>query len=406
VLPPREMPLTQNEILHAKATDKPRKLFDGDGLYLLVNPNGSKWWRFKYRFDGKERGISFGVYPDVSLKRARELRDNARRLVASAIDPSTKRQQAKIERATTFEGVAREWLGTQAKKLAPVTFSKARWMLETFIFPDLGSRPMGDITPADLLDVLRKVEKRGTHETAHRVKQRVGQVFRYGIGTRQATRDITQDLRGALAPVVTKNHAAIVDPQGIAQLLRSIDGYQGQPVTAAALKLAPLLFVRPGELRAAEWKEFDLDRAEWRIAAERTKLRKPHLVPLSTQALQILRDLHPLTGQGRYVFPSLRSNSRPMSENTINAALRRLGYSNEEMTGHGFRSLASTCLNEQGFAPDVIELQLAHKERNKVRAAYNRAERLAERCKMMQTWADYLDGLRAGGNVVPIRRSA
>jgi integrase len=400
------MPLTQTEIQHAKATDKPRKLFDGDGLFLLVSPNGGKWWRFRYRFDGKEKSLSFGVYPEVSLKRARELRENARRLVASMIDPSIERQAKKAAREITFEGVAREWLSLQQSRLAPITLSKARWMLETFIFPDLGSRPISEITPPDLLDVLRKIEERGIHETVHRVKQRVGQVFRYGIATRKAARDITQDLRGALAPVVTQNYPAIIDPQGIAQLLRAIDGYQGQPVTAAALKLAPLLFVRPGELRAAEWKEFDLDRAEWRISAERTKMRRPHVVPLCAQALQLLRDLQPLTGEGRYVFPSLRSYARPMSENTVNAALRRLGYTGDEMTGHGFRALASTCLNEQGFAPDVIELQLAHKERNKVRAAYNRAERLAERVKMMQAWADYLDGLRASDNVVPIKRSA
>ena len=398
--------LTETQIKNAKAGDKPRKLFDGEGLFLLIHPNGGKWWRFKYRIDGKEKSLSFGVYPDVPLKRARELRDEARALVAAHADPSIKRQNEKTTKAITFELVAREWLELQTEKLAPITLAKARWMLETFIFPKLGSRPVAEISAPDLLDVLREIEARGTHETAHRTKQRCGQVFRYAIATRRATRDVTQDLRGALAPVVTTNHAAITEPRRIAELLRAIEGYAGQPITQAALKLAPLVFVRPGELRAAEWSEFDLDRAEWRITPERTKLRRAHVVPLAKQAVSILKDLAPLTGDGRYVFPSLRSPSRPMSENTTNAALRRLGYTTEQMTSHGFRALASTCLNEQGFAPDVIELQLAHKERNKVRAAYNRAERLQERRAMMQAWADYLDSLRANTNVVPFKRSA
>lgn len=264
-------------------------------------------------------------------------------------------------------------------------------MVTEFVLPHIGSRPIHKITPAEVLGALRPIEARGKHETAHRTKQYVGQIFRYAVATSRAERDITADLRGALTPATTKNHAAVTDPAAIGALLRAIDGYSGQPVTHAALMLAPLVFVRPGELRQAEWSEIDLDVGEWRIPARKMKMRELHIVPLSRQAAEILRSLRQLTGVGQYVFPSLRSKERPMSENTINGALRRLGYSNDEMTGHGFRAMASTCLNEQGWHPDVIELQLAHAERNKVRAAYNRAAHIAERRKMMQSWADYLD---------------
>lgn len=397
------MLLTELQIRSAKAAEKPIKLFDSGGLYLLVNPNGSRWWRLKYRYGGKERGISLGVYPDVSLKLARTNRDQARRLIAQGTDPSADRKASKLARCETFRTIAEEWLALQAKSLAPVTFNKARWMLSEFVYPRLGSRPVNEITPPDLLAALRVIESCGKRETAHRTKQRVGQIFRYAIATGRAERDISADLRGALAPVVTKNHAAITEPTAIGQLLRAIDSYTGQPMTHAALKLAPLVFVRPGELRQAEWSEINLDAAEWRIPAHRMKMRELHIVPLSKQAIEILRGLRPLTASGRYVFPSLRTSDRPMSENTINAALRRLGYSNDEMTGHGFRAMASTCLSEQGWHPDVIELQLAHAERNKVRAAYNRATRLADRRKMMQSWANYLDALRAGAEVIPFR---
>lgn len=397
------MSLTEVEIRSAKAAEKPIKLFDSGGLYLLVNPNGSRWWRLKYRYGGKERGISLGVYPEISLKRARSKRDEARRLVAEGVDPSAERKVNKLARHETFKAIADEWLELQAKTLAPVTFNKARWMLTEFIYPRLGSRPINEITPPDLLTALRAIESRGKRETAHRTKQRVGQVYRYAIATGRAERDISADLRGALAPAVTKNHAAITEPKAIGQLLRAIEGYTGQPVTHAALKLAPLVFVRPGELRQAEWLEIDLEAAEWRIPAQRMKMREMHIVPLSRQAVEILTGLRQLTGAGKYVFPSLRTRDRPMSENTINAALRRLGYCNEEMTGHGFRAMASTCLNEQGWHPDIIELQLAHAERNRVRAAYNRATRLAERRKMMQTWAEYLDVLRSGAAVLRFR---
>jgi integrase len=405
------MVLTETKIRAAKGAQKPYKLFDSGGLYLLVSPNGARWWRLKYRFDGRERGISLGVYPHVSLKAVRERRDEARRMIAAGTDPSAERQTVKASREHTFESVAREWLALQEKPpghskhspLAMVTVGKMRWMLESFLFPKLGSRPIGELAAPELLAALRKIETRGTHETAHRTKQLAGRIFRYAVATGRAERDPSGDLRGALAPIVAQNRAAITEPARIGELLRAIDGYQGQPMTAGALKLAPLVFVRPGELRGAEWAEFDLEAAEWRIPAHRMKMREAHIVPLSRQAIEVLRALQPLTGSGRYVFPSLRSLDRPMSENTINGALRRLGYAKDEMTGHGFRAVASTCLNEQAWAPDVIELQLAHAERNKVRAAYNRAARLPERRKMMQAWADYLDCLRAGTSVTAIR---
>ena len=392
--------LTDKGLKALKPREKPYKKTDEKGLYVIVRPDGALWWRFKYRHGGREKLISLGTYPDISLKRAREKRDGARSLLADEIDPSENRQAKKRAMADTFEGIAREWLGLQKAKLAPATYSKATWTLETLLFPSLGKRPISDISPPDLLKVLRRIEARGVHETVHRAKQRCSQVFRFAIATGRADRDITADLKGALAPVVTKNFAAITDPRRVGGLLRAIDGYQGQPSTTYALKLAPLVFVRPGELRAADWDEFDLRASEWRIVAERTKMREQHIVPLSTQAITLLRELQLIMGSDGYLFPSLRTRERPISENTLNAALRRLGYSKDEMTPHGFRAMASTLLNEQGFSPDVIELQLAHAERNKVRAAYNRAERMAERRKMMQAWSDYLDVLRVDNNNV------
>jgi integrase len=299
--------------------------------------------------------------------------------------------------------VATEWLARQ--KLAPATLEKATWQFEQQLFPELGERPIAQISAPELLAVLRKIEVRGKIETAHRAKQRASQVFRYAIATGRADRDPTGDLRGALTPLKPQNRAAVTQPAKVGELLRALSGYSGHPVTHAALRLAPYVFVRPGELRGAEWAEIDLDAGEWRIGAQRMKMREAHLVPLSTQAAAILREIQLLTGSGTYVFPSLRTLKRSISENTITAALRRMGYSGEEMTTHGFRAMASTLLNEQGFPPDVIELQLAHKERNKVRAAYNRAQRLEERRHMMQAWADYLDALKAGGgNVVALKR--
>lgn len=387
--------LTEKAILAAKPRDKAYKLPDTGGLVLLVTPEGGLWWRFRYRHGGKEKMISLGVYPHVKLKEARAKRDEARKAVVAKIDPSAQRKAVAVATADTFEAVAREFLETKRNTLEPSTWKRDADQLTQMVYPYLGNKPIASIEAPDLLDVLRKIEAKGNHDTAHRARALCGRVFRFAIATGRAKHDISADLKGALVPKVTKNLAAITDPVKVGQLLRAIDGFDGQPATVAALKLAPYVFLRPGELRAAEWPEFDLDKGEWRVPAERMKMREMHIVPLAIQAVEILRDLKPLTGKGRLVFPAIGNGERPISENTINGALRRLGYTSEEMTGHGFRAMASTLLNEQGVNPDLIELQLAHKERNKVRAAYNRAQRLAERRSMMQAWADYLDELRS-----------
>ncbi|PPU94710.1 tyrosine-type recombinase/integrase [Xanthomonas albilineans] len=405
------MPLTDTAIRKAKSASRTQRLFDGGGMYLEITPAGGKWWRLKYRVGGKEKRLSLGTYPDTGLAAARVRREEARKLLASGIDPSEQRKQVKQEQIAavaasgeTFKSVAREWMSRQT--VARVTADKNRWLLETFLFPEIGSRPIGEITPRELLDALRKIEATGKLETAGRAKIKAGQVFRYAMLEGKAEIDPTASLRGALKVAKARHHAAVTDPVKIGQLLRAIEGFSGQPVTHAALKLAPLVFVRPGELRAAEWGEIDLDAAMWRIRPERMKMKAAHLVPLSGQAVAILRDLHALTGGGHHVFPGLRPN-RPMSESTINAALRALGYASDEMTGHGFRSMAATRLNEMGWNPDAIERQLAHAETNKVREAYTyAAQYLPERVRMMQAWADYLDGLRTGGNVVPLRVKA
>lgn len=386
--------LSEMKIRAAKPRERAYKLFDERGLFMLVTPTGGRLWRFRYRMGGVEKLLTLGAYPDVPLKRAREKREDARKLVADGIDPSAKRRAEKSAQADTFEAIADEWLNLQRKSLAAETLDILRTRLKSFLYPYVGRRPIASITAQELLAALRRIEARGKHETAHRVRSLAGRVFRYAVATGRAQHDVAADLKDALAPVKSRNFASVTEPERVGELLRAIDGYSGQPITALALKLAPLVFVRPGELRGAEWSEFDLEGAEWRIPAARMKMGEQHIVPLSRQAVAILRELHILTGSGRYVFPSLLSAQRPMSDNTINAALRRLGYGSDEQTGHGFRSMASTLLNEQGFAPDVIELQLAHQERNKVRAAYNRAQRLDERRKMMQAWADYLDTLR------------
>jgi integrase len=388
--------LTEAAVKGLKPTDEPRKAFDEKGLHLLIKPSGGRLWRFKYQYGGKEKLLSLGSYPDVGLKRAREKRDDARRLVADGIDPSAERKAEKIAQADTFRAVADEWLSLQAKTLAVDTVSILRGRLTSTLYPAFGSTPIMGIKAPDLLAVLRRVEGNGNHETAHRLRALYGRVARFAIATGKADHDISGDLKGALAPVVTEHFAAICEPKRIGELLRAIDGYVGHSSALYALKLAPLVFVRPGELRGAKWSEFDLDESEWRIAGERMKMGKPHIVPLSTQAVAILRELNRLTGDGALLFPGLRTPSRPISDNTLNAALRRMGFTHDEMTAHGFRSMASTRLNELGFAPDVIELQLAHAEKDDTRAAYNRATRLPERRKMMQKWAVYLDKLRAG----------
>ncbi len=408
------MPLTDTAIRKAKPGDK-SKLFDGGGMFLLVKPNGSKCWRLKYRFAGKEKLLALGVYPAVSLAKARERRDEARALLARGVDPGelkkTQKQADRVAAVNTFEAVAREWYVKHAPGWTEGHGSKILRRLERDVFPYLGTRPVSSLTAPEILTVLRRIESRGALETAHRAHQNVSAVLRYAIATGRADRDPAADLRGALPPAKAAHHATLTDPKAIGDLLRSFSGYQGSFVTACALRLAPLVFVRPGELRRAEWAEFDVDweasDAEsglWRIPAGKMKSRVEHLVPLSRQALVVLRELHQLTGRGRFLFPSMRTPSRPMSENTINAALRRLGYSKEQMTGHGFRSMASTLLNEQGWHRDAIERQLAHAERDEVRAAYNKAEHLDERRRMMQAWADHLDALRDGAKVLPITK--
>jgi integrase len=398
--------LSDTGVRNAKPEEKMRKLFDGLGLYLLISPAGGKWWRFKYRFAGKERLLSLGTYPEVSVREARDKRDAARKLIAAGIDPGVERKLAKARAlGGSFEDVAREWAEKFSERWEPTHAATVIKRLERDVFPWLGGQPVGEITSPELLTVLRRIESRGALETAHRVKQTCGQIFRYAVATGRAQRDPSGDLYGALPPVKEKHHAALTKPADVAALLRSIDGYKGTFVVRCALRLAPLVFVRPGELRKSEWSEFDLDGATWRIPPERMKMRSEHIVPLSRQAVEILRELHPLTGKGRYVFPG-RAVSRPMSENTITASLRYLGYSREQMTGHGFRTMASTLLNEMGWPADAIERQLAHSERDNVRDAYNRAQYLPERKRMMDAWADFLDRLAAGANVIPIRATA
>jgi len=402
------MALTNPTIRNTKAENKPLKLFDGAGLFLLVTPTGGKWWRFKYRFGGKEKLLSLGTYPQVSLKEARELRDEAKKLLRNNIDPSLERKAAKLTESghDSFATVAHEWFSKMSKVWVPRHSETIIKRLESYVFPSIGKRPINSISAPELLAILRKLEARGTVETAHRVKQICGQVFRYAIATGRAERDPSADLKGALTPAKAKHMASITDPSKVGGLLRAIDSYQGTFVVKCALKLAPLLFVRPGELRHAEWQEFDLDRSEWRIPAEKMKMKSPHIIPLSKQAVSLLREIHPLTGNGKYVFPSIRTNSRPMSDNTILAALRRMGFPKDEMSGHGFRAMASTILHEQGWPSAIIERQLAHQERNKVKAAYNHAEHLPERKKMMQAWANYLDALKQGAEIIPLHVKA
>lgn len=399
--------LSEAAIRAAKAQDKAYNLPDGGGLGLEVQPTGSKWWRLRFRFAGKEKMLSLGVYPEVSLRDARDRRDAARRDVAAGVDPAAKRKAEKATRsamtANTFEAIAREW--SEAVHQAKVSQGHAALTLkrlEQTVFPYLGAVPIASVTAPLLLEVLRRIERRGTVETAHRVRQACGQVFRYAVATGRAERDPAADLRDALQPVVVQHHAAILDPQLIGGMLRAFDGYMGLPTTRAALQLSPLLFQRPGELRQAEWEEIDLEAGTWTIPAakmKRTKQEKlsgtPHTVPLSAQAAEILKDLKPLTGRGRYVFPNPRTSSRPMSQNAVLAALRRMGYDKTEMTGHGFRAIARTLLVERLDVPEaVVEAQLAHAVRDALGRAYNRAEFLAQRRQMMQRWADYLDELK------------
>lgn len=414
--------LSDTTIKTAKGGAKPTRLNDGGGLYLLIQLNGAKWWRFDYSIGGKRKTLSVGVYPAVSLASARKRATEAREMVAHGTDPSDSRKEAKAEQnkmldaerrieaghpaLDSFEEVAREWWQKNNTTWAPSHADKIIARLQNDVFPWIGGNPIAKISAPQLLAVFRRIEERGTLDTAHRAKGNCSQVFRYAIATGRAERDPCPDLRGAL-PTPTETHfASITEPLAVGELLRAIDGFKGTFVVQCALRLAPMLFVRPGELRKAEWSCFDLDKAQWNYFV--TKTKTDQLVPLSTQAVAVLRELRALTGKGRYVFPGARSNGRSMSEAAVNAALRRMGYDTRtEITGHGFRAMARTILHEElGIKPEVIEHQLAHKVPDALGSAYNRTKFIKERVVMMQIWADYLDKLKAGAEVIPINKSA
>lgn len=411
------MPLTDPAVRNAKSgikptgefTLKPYKLADERGMYLEVYPNGSKYWRMKYRYAGKEKRLALGVYPEITLKEARKRRDDARTLLAEGTDPGQAKQAQKradkLSAANSFEAVAREWYGKQAHTWVKTHAADVLRRLEANAFPAIGHRGIKEIDPPELLMMARKIEARGAHDLAHRVLQVCGQVFRYGVATGRCTRDPVPDLRGALTPHVKMNQAA-VRPEELPDLMRAISTYDqtGDRQTMLALQLLALTFVRTNELIGAVWSEFDLDNAVWVVPAHRMKMKTEHVVPLSAQAVTILRELHPMAGGSRFVFPG-RSRDKPISNNTLLFALYRLGYKGK-MTGHGFRSVASTALNEMGFRADVVERQLAHCERNEVRGAYNRAEYLQERRGMMQQWGDYLDAVASGAKILPFQRVA
>lgn len=405
------MALTDVAVRNAKASPEGKdiKLSDAGGLHLLIKPTGAKYWRLNYRFMGKQKTLGLGVYPEVKLADARAKRDDAKRLLADGTDPSFQRQitkaASKEASANSFEAVAKEWFTKKRQGWTDSTASRIIASFEADLFPYIGKRPISEIKAPELLAALLRIEARGSIDTAHRVKQRAGEVFRYAIATHRAERDPTPDLKDALSKVKQTRFPFIKDPKRIGELLRAIDAYQGTPAVCAAMKLAPLVFLRPGNLRAAEWSDISLDDAVWRIPGEKMKTRNDHIVPLSRQAVAILRDIQLLTGNGRYVFPSARGGGRPMSDNAILVALRTMGFPKEEMTGHGFRHMASTRLNEMNWPKDWIETQLAHTDRT-TRGVYNAAEYLDDRARMMQAWSDYLDGLRTGAEVISIGRKA
>lgn len=405
------MALTDVAIKKAKAAERDYKLADGKGLHLLVTASGSKLWRFKYRFAGKERKLAIGSYPDVGLKEARIARDRARNLLERGIDPGQAKRESKIKAKVgainTFRAVADEYIAKREREgLAEATLSKSRWLL-TLLAPRIGGRPIAEVTPNELLDVLRRVERKGNLETARRMRSFASRIFRYAVATARASADPAVLLNQALTAPTVSHRAAITDPKELGGLLRAIEGYSGHPVTKLAIQFSAHVFQRPGEIRQAEWSEVDFDRGVWAIPASRMKQRKDHCVPLSTQALEILEQARELTGGGRYIFPSAFSAKRPLSENGINQALRRMGYSGDVMTAHGFRTTASSLLNESGkWSPDAIERALSHKEANAVRAAYHRAGYWSERVRMAQWWSDYLEVLRTGADIVPFPTAA
>lgn len=396
--------LTVVQIRALKPAERPYKVADADGLYLLVQPSGALLWRFRYRCCGIERKLSLGSFPDVSLLQARRKRDEAKAELDDGIDPVEEKRQrrlkAELAAQTTFGLVAEEYIQKmerEGKSLA--TLKKARWFLE--LLAGIAKRPIASVTPHELLDVLKRVERRGHHETALRLRSFAGRVFRYGFATLRTERNPADILRGALTVPRVKHHAAIVEPKKVGELLRAIDSYQGRPETLHALRIAPHVFLRPGELRQAKWSEIDFAEKVWRVPAERMKMKQAHAVPLSRQVLYLLQDLRSLAREGEFLFPALHTTTRPLSDNTLNVALRRLGFEHDEMTSHGFRAMASTLLNESGlWHPDAIERALAHGEKDKVRAAYHRGAHWAERVRMAQWWSDYLDQLRIGGAVI------
>ena len=404
------MALTDISIRNAKPAEKPRKLSDGGGLYLEVRPNGGRWWRLKYRIADKEKLLSLGVYPDVSLSLARERREEARKLLAQGIDPSAQRKAAKEAgkelAANSFERIAREWYEKNRPSWVASHGDKIIRRLELYVFPHIGKNPVAGITAPMVLEALRRIEEAGKLETAHRTKSNISQVMRYAIATGRAERDPCPDLRGALRSPQCKHMAAILDPIEIGGLLRAIDGYNGTFAVKCALKLSPLLFCRPGELRQAEWGQIDLEAGEWRYTASKTKTA--HLVPLASQAIAILKELQPITGHGKYVFPCARGGDRPMSSAAINAALQRMGYDTKtEITGHGFRAMARTLLAEElDQPPEVIEAQLAHRVPDGLGQAYNRTRFIKQRRLMMQKWADHLDRLKTGAQIIAIPQAA
>lgn len=408
------MPLSDIAIRNAKPTSKPAKIADGGGLFLYVTPAGGKLWRLKYRMDGREKLLAIGSYPEIGLSDARKRRDEARTLIAEGKDPSREKQKAKarsrLESADTFAAIAKEYCDKRKRDgergWSPATATRSEYLL-SLLAPGIGRLPIVEIEPADVLAAVRKIEGKGNLESARRTLQLASMVFRYAVSTARLRSDPTRDLRGALtAPKVT-HYGAITDAKRAGELLRAIDGYEGQGLTKLAMQVAPHVFVRPGELRHAEWSEIDLDAALWTIPAEKMKMRKAHVVPLSRQAVELFREIRQVSGPTGYVFPSIRTRTRPMSENTINAGLRRLGYASDEMTAHGFRAMASTLLNESGkWHPDAIERALAHADDDKVRAAYHRGAHWKERVEMAQWWSDYLDEKRKGGAVIQLKASA
>jgi integrase len=398
------MLLTDAKIRGLRPKDKQYKVPDGGGLYLHVTPAGGKLWRFKYRFGGKEKSLSLGVYPDLKLADARKKHRQAREQLANGIDPATAKRMEKFRQEKTFETVASEWWHAKHEKWSQNHADLVWSRLEKNVLPWMKNRPISEITTRELLDVLRKIEKRGAVETARRVGQVCNQVFIYAVASGYTDVNVAGSLNQALRERKVKSFPAITEPKQVRDLLKAIDDFEGSFVVRQALRIAPLVFARPGELRKAEWENFDLDEGLWIIPADKMKMRRDHIVPLSRQAVEILQELEPLTGAGRYVFPSVRTSARPMSENTMNVALRRLGYSKEQMVSHGFRAMASTRLHELGWKTEVIEFQLAHADKNKIRGVYNRAEYLEERKRMMQAWADYLDGLKSGAAIIPMKR--